>query len=183
MRAVFKILGLASAVLAMGAGLATASIYSSVPRTGHWTAQTTDRLPVSFKVKKKGRRLSINGFSAQVHLSCQTGDSPPVPAGDLTVSHPQPIPVDGNPNSGTRGDFGRVPVSVGIPGVTGGVTLEIVGEFESHRQYPPPGRIVHGEIFGTVNKDNGDYCGMSVSRGDSGAEIDSSIEWSGHPGH
>ncbi len=182
MRRPAKILVLSLVPVMALAGVAAASIYSSVPKTGHWTAQTTDKLPVSFKVKKRGHRMSIKGFTARLHIYCSGGDNPPAQAGDLTLSAP-PIPVDANPNSGERGQTPTMRVPVSVPGVTGPVNFYVSAGFTSHHQYPPPGTIVNGEVDASFNKDNGDLCGVSVQQLDNGPELEGSIEWSGHPGH
>ena len=176
------------AALLLGAlavtGAALASTYSSVPKAGRWTGSLNDNAPVSFTVRKRRHKVTIVGFTAHTHIYCSNGDSPATQVGDLTISDPSPIPVVGNPNSGDRGDVRSALLTISVPGAAEPLSFQIAGLFTSHHQYPPPGTQVGGVIAGTFYKD-ADHtiqCGLSVSQGDSGAEVNESADWTAHAG-
>ena len=174
------------AVLSAGiAATALASDYSTVPRTGPWSGQTDDGQPLSFVLKRQGHKLiGLKNLSVQLHVFCEAGGTgAPLPAGTMTVSFAGKIPVDGAPSDGERGAIATAQLPASFPGTTGTVPVVFSGQFLSHHQYPPPGKIGAGEFDATFYTDSGDYCGLSTSQGDQGTELQPSVGWSAHPGH
>jgi hypothetical protein len=174
--------GAALALVLAFAVPASASIYSSLPKTGKWQGQSGGN-PISFKVTKRGHRFLVKRFTASVPYYCQPENGQAALAGRLTLTWGGPMRVDSNAQSDSRGEFGfpkPVTITAPVPGTSQPVAFSLYGEFHSHRQYPPPGKLASGLLRGAWNTDAGDYCGLGIDSESGETFPIVTVEWEAH---